>query len=182
MSRCRASAYSRTSTLSSPTLQGKSGYFYAAALNGKLVPSVTELPGMALTRRNADGLFWLVKHLLLLKAQGHGEPHQARMGAGCRRLAEAFVRTWRKEGEFGNYVHPETGEVVIFNSTSGPLLPGGLALAGQYFNEPDYLRVAKASAQFYYNRDVVRLGLTGGGCGDILQDADCESAYGFLAS
>lgn len=163
-------------------LQGKSGYFYTDALNGKVVNDRPEVPGMALTRRNADGLFWLVKHFLLLKAQGHGDLIKPEWQQAARRLAQAFVRTWNKEGEFGNYVHPETGEVVIFNSTSGAAAPGGLALAGYYFNDPEYMRVAKASAQFYYNRDVVNLGLTGGGCGDILQDADCESAYGFLGS
>lgn len=163
-------------------LQGKSGYFYADALNGKVVDDRVEVPGMALTRRNADGLFWLVKHLQLLKAQGHSDLIKPAWEQATKRLAQAFVRTWNKEGEFGNYLHPETGELVIFNSTSGAVAPGGLALAGQYFKEPEFIRVAKDSAQFYYTRDVVKLGLTGGGCGDILQDADCESAYGFLGS
>ncbi|MCX6929240.1 MAG: hypothetical protein NT154_39380, partial [Verrucomicrobia bacterium] len=164
------------------TLQGKSGYFYTDALNGKIVDDRVEVPGMALTRRNADGLFWLVKHFQLLKAQGHGDLIKPAWEQATKRLAQAFVRTWNKEGEFGNYLHPETGELVIFNSTSGAAAPGGLALAGRYFNEPEFIRVAKASARFYYTRDVVKLGLTGGGCGDILQDADCESAYGFLGS
>jgi lysophospholipase L1-like esterase len=164
------------------TLQGKSGYFYTCALNGKVVDERVEVPGMALTRRNADGLFWLVKHFQLLKAQGHGDLIKPAWEQATKRLAQAFVRTWKKEGEFGNYLHPETGEVVIFNSTSGAAAPGGLALAGQYFNEPEFIQVAKDAARFYFTRDVVKLGLTGGGCADILQDADCESAYGFLGS
>lgn len=163
-------------------LQGQSGYFYTLALNGKREDERPESPGMALTRRNADALFWLTKHLLLLRAQRHADLIKPEWETAARRLAQAFVRTWKKEGEFGNYVHPDTGEIVIFNSTSGAMAPAGLALAGQYFREPEFLDVAQASARFYYERDVLKLGLTGGGCADILQDPDCESSYGFLCS
>jgi hypothetical protein len=163
-------------------LQGKSGYFYTLALDGKREDERPEMPGMALTRRNADALYWLTKHLILLQAQSHTNLIKPGWETSARRLAQAFVRTWKTEGQFGNYVHPDTGEIMIFNSTSGAMAPAGLALAGQYFREPEFLKVAQASARFYYNRDVVRLGLTGGGCADILQDADCESAYGFLCS
>lgn len=163
-------------------LQGKSGFFYTLALDGNREDERPEMPGMALTRRNADALFWLTKHLILLKAQSHTSLIKPEWETSARRLAQAFVRTWKKEGQFGNYVHPDTGEIMIFNSTSGAMAPAGLALAGQYFRESEFLKVAQASARFYYARDLVGLGLTGGGCADILQDADCESAYGFLCS
>ena len=42
--------------------------------------------------------------------------------------------------------------------------------------------MAKASAEFYFQRDVVGLGLTSGHVGDTSQDPDSESAYGFLES
>mgnify|MGYP002351192382 CR=1 FL=1 len=163
-------------------LRGRSGYFYPAARQGKLINERPEAPGASLTRRNADGLFWLIKHFRLLQAQGHAGLIKPEWEAAARGLAQAFVRTWNKEGEFGNYVHPETGEIIIYNSTSGALVPAGLALAGQYFQQPEFLEVARASARFYYERDVVQRGFTGGGCADILQDADSESAFGLLCS
>ena len=163
-------------------LRGRSGYFYPAARKGKLIDERPEAPGISLTRRNADGLFWLIKHFRLLQAQKHASLIKPEWEAAARGLARAFVRTWKKEGEFGNYVQPETGEIVIFNSTSGALVPGGLALAGQYFQQPEFLEVARASARFYYQRDFVQRGFAGGGCADILQDADSESTFGLLCS
>jgi hypothetical protein len=163
-------------------MEGKSGYFYGIYRNGKC-PSVRDgIPEATLVRMNCDTLLWMIKHFLLFKAQGHADLIKPEWEDAAKRLAEAFVKTWKENGQFGTYVNAETGQIIIFNSTSGAIAPGGLALAGRYFHEPEFLEVAKASAQFYYNRDVVKLGLTGGHCGDTLQDADSESAYGFLES
>ena len=59
--------------------------------------------------------------------------------------------------------------------------PAGLALAGQYFAAPDYLRTARAAAAAYYDR-FVRRGYTTGGPGEICQCPDSESAFGLLES
>lgn len=167
-------------------LQGKSGYFYGGiTANGELRPEKMH-PGFpevqAMVRKNSDALLWLMKHLMLFKAQGYGQMIKPEWENAARKLATAFANTWKKQGEFGQYIAPETGEIAVFNSTAGAIAPAGLAIASAYFKQPKWLQVAKESANYYYNRDVVKQGLTGGDCGDISMDANSESAFGFLES
>lgn len=167
-------------------LQGKSGYFYGGITAGgeirpeKMHPDFKPL--QAMVRKNADALLWLMKHLMLLKAQGHGSSIKTEWEDAARKLAGAFVRTWKDRGEFGQYVAPETGEIAVYNSTAGAIVPAGLALAADYFRHPEWMKVAGDAAGYYYHRDVEKQGLTGGDCGDISQDANSESAFGFLES
>ncbi|WP_156101357.1 hypothetical protein [Flavobacterium gilvum] len=167
-------------------LQGKSGFFYGGITGGgKIIPDKMskDYPAIqAMVRVNSDVLLWFMKHFMLLKAQGKSSFIKPEWENAAKKLAQAFVVTWNKYGEFGQYIVPETGEIAVFNSTGGAIAPGGLALAAKYFNEPSFLNVAKASADYYYQRDVVKQGLTGGHCEDISQDADSESAFGFLES
>ncbi|MGE7774950.1 hypothetical protein ACQKLP_09510 [Chitinophaga sp. NPDC101104] len=167
-------------------MQGKSGYFYGfISEDGKLGtekahPDFPEL--QAMVRKNGDVLFWLMKHLLLLKAQGHGSTINPQWETAAQRLAAAFVKTWKAHGEFGQYIVPETGDVAVFNSSAGAIVPAGLALAADYFRRPDWLAVAGDAAGFYYRRDVEQRGFNSGACGDISQDADSETAFGFMES
>ena len=165
-------------------LQGKSGYFYGGiTADGKLRADRTfDSRTLALTRKNADTLLMFFKFFQILKSQGHADLIKPAWEDSARRLATAFVTSWKNSGEFGQYLDPATGEVAVFNSTGGAIVPAGLALAGKWFNEPEYLGVAKASAEFYFRRDVAGLGLTSGHVGDTSQDIDSESAYGFLES
>lgn len=167
-------------------LQGKSGYFYGGITHdGKIRPEKMNpaYPAVqAMVRKNSDALLWLIKHLLLFKAQGYTELIKPEWENAAKKLAAAFVNTWEKNGQFGQYIVPETGEIAVFNSTAGAIAPAGLALASGYFRNPRFLKVAIAAASYYYNRDVVKQGLTGGDCGDISMDANSESAFGFLES
>jgi hypothetical protein len=167
-------------------LQGKSGYFYGGiTAEGKIRPEkmIAEIPQMhAMVRKNCDVLLWMMKHFMLLKEQGYSKIIKPEWEKSAARLADAFVQTWKKYGQFGQYIDPETGEVAVFNSTAGAIAPAGLALASAYFGEPEFLKVASEAASYYYNRDVAGQGLTGGHCGDISQDSDSESCFGFLES
>ena len=174
-------------------MQGKSGYFYGFYCDGGVrtelkreIPKelIKEHPDVkvAMVRKNADALLWFCKQFMLLKEQGNNSKIKPSWETAAKRLAQAFVNTWKKNGELGQYVDPENGDIVIFNSTAAAIVPAGLALASKYFNQPDFLKVAIDVANYYYNRDVVKLGLTSGHCGDISQDADSESAAGFLES
>ncbi len=167
-------------------MQGKSGYFYGGiTAEGKIRPEKVnvEFPQVhAMVRKNCDVLLWFIKHFMLLKEQGYISFIKHEWEKSVRQLAEAFVATWEKYGQFGQYIDPESGDIAVFNSTAGALAPAALALASEYFNEKKFLEVALESADYYYNRDVVKQGLTGGGCGDISQDADSESCFGFLES
>ncbi|MCF3108194.1 hypothetical protein LL912_05340 [Niabella sp. CC-SYL272] len=167
-------------------LQGSSGYFYGGiTAEGrirpeKMNPAFPEV--QAMVRKNADALLWLLKHLMLLKAQGYGAAIKPEWETAAKKLAAAFARTWKQEGQFGQYIAPATGKIAVYNSTAGAIVPAGLAIASDYFKKPEWLQVAKASAEYYYQRDVVKQGLTGGDCGDISMDANSESAFGFLES
>lgn len=167
-------------------LQGKSGFFYGGiTADGKLRPekmSPDFTADQAMVRKNSDALLWLLKHLMLLKEQGYASLIKKEWEQAAKSLAQAFANTWKKYGEFGQYIVPENGDIAVFNSTAGAIAPAGLALASAYFQEPAFLKVAESSASYYYNRDVVKQGLTGGDCGDISQDANSESAFGFLES
>jgi len=167
-------------------LQGKSGYFYGGiTAGGELRPEKMNAayPALqAMVRKNSDALLWLMKHILLLKAQGYSNMIKPEWEQAVCKLAAAFTRTWKKDGQFGQYIVPETGDIAVYNSTAGAIAPAGLAVASAYFNMPEWLDAAKASANYYFNRDVVKQGLTGGDCGDISMDANSESAFGFLES
>lgn len=167
-------------------LQGKSGYFYGGiTADGKLRPEKMNpaFPALqAMVRKNGDVLFWLMKHLLLLKAQGYGHLIRPEWEQAAKRLATAFAATWEKQGEFGQYIAPETGEIAVYNSTAGAIVPAGMILASRYFHVTAWTTMAQEASAFYYHRDVEKQGLTGGDCGDISHDANSESAFGLLES
>lgn len=165
-------------------LQGKSGLFYAGITAAGKIRADRSLDGrnFVLTRKDADTLVMFCKFFNIFNVQGHGNEIKPEWVHSAKRLADAFVSLWGKHGEFGQYLDLDTGEIAVYNSTSGALVPAGLALAANYFHDPEYLRVAKESADFYYRRDVVGRGFTGGHCADISQDPDSESAFGFLES
>ena len=139
-------------------------------------------PDMNMARTIGDMLFWMLKQFQLLKAQGRGQAIKPEWEASMKKLAEALMSTWKKDGQWGKLINVKTGIVAEYNTTGGATIIGALALASDYFNNPEYLTVAKEAAEFYYVRDFVTLGHTTGGCADILQNADSETAAGFMTS
>ncbi len=168
-----------------PRAQGKSGYFYGALnYDGKCFgrEGYDEYPEICLTRKNGDVLFWMIKQFEILKAQGKSRFIKSDWEMNIKRLAQAFVNTWKINGQWGNFVNNQTGEVAVYNTSGGVSAIGGLALAARYYKNPEFLKIAKEAAEFYYNRDFVNLGMTTGACADILQNADSETAAGFMTS
>ncbi|MDE5678421.1 hypothetical protein [Phocaeicola sp.] len=163
---------------------GESGYYYdVLGADGKvLYRDGSRLnPGIGLTRKNADVLYWMVKQFMLLKKQGRGAAILPEWEKRVRALADAFVRTWQTEGTWGNYLDIENGQIAAYNTTGGAMAVGGLALASVYYDAPVYLEVACRAASFYYENFAL-VGFTSGGCGDILQNADSETAVAFMTS
>lgn len=163
---------------------GESGYYYdVLGADGKplLRDAAKENPGIGLTRKNADLLYWLVKQFDLLRKQGHSDAIRPEWTQRVQKLADAFVKTWQTEGTWGNYLDLKTGDIAVWNTTGGAMAVGGLALASKYYNSPEYLAVARKAADFYYH-DFARRGFTSGGCGDILQNADSETAAALMTS
>ena len=167
-----------------PRAKGQSGFYYDL-LNedGKVfLRDVARLhPEVGLTRKNADVLYWMLKQLNLLKRQGKGHLISPEWESAVRSLADAFVNTWRRHGTWGNYLDIETGDVAVYNTTGGAMAVAGLVLAAGYFSEPDYLQVAREAAAAYYDEFALK-GFTSGGCGDILQNADSETAIALATS
>lgn len=162
--------------------QGKSGYYYSVLNSeGKTFCGLKEKPEVALVRQNADVLYWMVKQFMLLKAQNKANAINPEWEKSIMRLADAFVHTWNTCGELGNYINVETGDVEVYNTTSGTMAVAGLALASQYYDKPEYLEIAEQIGDAYY-KEFSLVGFTSGGCGDILQNADSETSIAFLTS
>lgn len=164
--------------------QGESGFYYGA-LNKDGKPfgreGYNDLPEIVLTRKNGDVLFWMVKQFMLLREQGHGDAIRPEWEKRVQKLADAFVTTWDKYGQWGNHLNHETGAIAVYNTTSGASAIGGLALAAQYYDEKRYMDVAVQSSGYYYDQFQKR-GMTTGGCADILQNSDSETAAAFMTS
>jgi len=132
-----------------------------------------------LVRKGGDGLYYVIKQLMLMEKQNMDVKPEWK--AGTQTVANTFVKLWNKWHQFGNFVDSQTGDVVVGGSTSGAIVPAALVLAAKYFNNPEYLRVAEASAEdYYYN--FIQKGITCGGPGDALQNPDSESSYAMLES
>lgn len=136
---------------------------------------------IGLTRRNGDILYWMMKQFMLLKVQNKADIIVPQWEIRMQKLADAFVKTWREEGTWGNYLNLQSGKIAVYNTTSGAMAVAGLALASDYYKNPSYLEVACEAAADYYDNFAL-VGFTSGGCGDILQNADSETAVALLTS
>ena len=162
--------------------QEPSGYFHYAIDASGNVTFRDPAPDMNLARASGDTLYWMIKQFELLRAQGHGDAIKPEWESAMKKLADAMVSTWRKDGQWGKLINVKTGEVGEYNTTGGAMIIGGLALASGYFKDPEYLKIAKDAADYYYQHDFVTLGMTTGSCADILQNSDSETAAGFMTS
>ena len=162
---------------------GASGYLRGVEHEGKWYSDKFEkphAPKWVMVRKSADSLYFMVKQFLLLDAQSDGQKPSPAWREEARRCADAFVRTWTKFVQFGQFVDIDTGNVIVSGSTAAGIAPAGLALAWGYFKQPEYLRGATA-ADSYYEQHVNR-GLSTGGPGEACQCPDSESSFGLLES
>lgn len=132
-----------------------------------------------LLRKSGDVLYFLFKHFQEFEKRQLPIPEE--FVRGTKALADAFVTLWNRYGQFGQFVDLSTGDLVAGGSTSCAVVPAGLALASLYFEQEEYLEVAKKAATQYYFRDLQN-GYTTGGPGEILQCPDSESAFALLES
>ena len=145
----------RTFDFALPRAKGKSGYYHDILQPDGTVlnrDAAAVVPGVAVTRRNGDVLYWMVKQFNLLESMGHKDFIRPEWEKNVRSLADAFVNTWKNEGTWGNYLHVESGKVAVYNTTGGAMAIGGLALASVYFNCPEYLEIARQAASALYRQ------------------------------
>ena len=160
--------------------QAKSGFFNAYGNGNEFVSFGYGKPldnDATLVRSQGDWLYMAIRQFNYLESQGESIP--LKWLQSIRKLADAFVSLWNKEGQFGQFVNVETGEICIGNSTAGAIVCGGLALASQLYKDKSYLEVAQKAGRKYY-KDYVLKGYTTGGPGEILSTPDSESAFGLF--
>ena len=132
-----------------------------------------------LIRKSADALYYIIKQFDLMKLQGTAV--KPAWENGTRGVADAFVKLWKNNKQFGQFVDSQTGEIAVGGSTGAGLAPAALAFTSRYYNDKIYLEVACQSAQMMYD-DYISKGISCGGPGDALQNPDSESWYGVLES
>lgn len=163
-------------------MQSKAGFFYGIVNNGVIYGDGFNYPGTEnfhLIRKSADALYFIFKQFdLLLKRKAVLKQSWIE---GARKCSDAFVKTWEKYGQWGQFIDVETGDIKVGNSSAAAITPAGLALAYNFFNEDKYLSIAETAAEYYYRRDVCS-GVMTGGPGEILQCPDSESSFGMLES
>jgi len=167
-----------------PRAQAESGYFYGTlGSDGKIFgrDAAEKSPEIVLTRQNADVLYWMIKQFMLMKTQNRAAVISPVWEMNIQRMADAFVNTWEKQGTWGNYLNIKTGDVAVYNTTGGAMAVAGLALASDYYKNPKYMTVARKAAVAYYDNFAL-IGFTSGACGDILQNADSETAAALMTS
>ncbi len=160
--------------------QAKSGFFNCCGNGKEFVSFSFGSPfkfNEALARSQGDWLYMAQRQFRYLESIGEVVPSHWK--SGLKKLADAFVRLWNEEGQFGQFVDVETGKLCIGGSASAAIACGGLALASQTYSDPKYLLVAQQAGRKYY-LDFVRKGYTTGGPGEILSAPDSESAFGMF--
>lgn len=132
-----------------------------------------------LIRKSSDALYYIIKQFELMKLQGIAP--KAAWEEGTKGVAEAFVKVWNKNHQFGQFVDSQTGDIAIGGSTGAGLAPAALALSAKYFHNDVYMNIARESAQQMFDNYLAK-GISCGGPGDALQNPDSESLYGLLES
>jgi hypothetical protein len=159
-----------------------SGFFYGLGDGENFYTDGFDSPhphNMQLVRKNGDWLYFGVKQIDLLLKQKENVPQE--WLELLHNLAGAFVRMWDEFGQFGQFINPLTGEILVGGSTSGGIIPAALLKAGELFSDQRCIEVAEASALKYYN-EFLMTGITTGGPGEILSAPDSESAFALLES
>ena len=167
-----------------PAGMGPAGFFYGHGDGEKWSGDGMRRPWAEkwhLLRKSGDALYFILKQFSLLQKQDNTWKPPAAWEQGIKRCADAFVRVWGKYGQFGQFVDIDTGDIIVGGSTGPATACAGLALASGFYSEPNYLRLAEAAADNYYQR-YVKVGISVGGPGEICQCPDSESAFGLLES
>ncbi|MCD8166399.1 MAG: hypothetical protein LUE93_09935 [Bacteroides sp.] len=132
-----------------------------------------------LIRKSGDGVYYIIKQFMLMEKMGI--PVKKQWKEGTRKVCDTLVKIWDKNHQFGQFIDALNGEIVVGGSASGGIIPAALVLAAEYFQQEDYLRVARESGEYYY-QTFTKQGMTTGGPGDALQNPDSESSYALVES
>lgn len=162
--------------------QHKSGFLYGIYCDDTLYGDSFENaknPNIVMSRKNADGMYFIAKQLIFLKQ--NGEEVKPLWHDGLRKLADAFVRFYNEHGDLAQFIDMGEFKPWAAGTASAAIASAGLALCAEYFGDENYLALAEKIGEEYYNKYVTR-GFTNAGPGEILSCPDSESAFGMLES
>lgn len=163
-------------------LQPESGFLYGIFCNGRPYGDSINAEqdiDIVLIRKDADALYYLAKLFLYMKDSG--ETVKPLWHEGLRKLADAFVHLYAKNGEIGQFINCRDSTIYTSGSASGSIIGAALVLCAKYFADESYLPLAKELSEHYYS-EFVKNGFTNGGPGEILSAPDSESAFAVLES
>lgn len=102
--------------------------------------------------RCGDYLYNSIKHFTLLEKRSQGQLVKDEWKAAIKKCADALCEIWDNNGQFGQYINPNTLEIQVGNSTAASLMPAALAAVSEYFEDPKYLTYAENILQSMYDR------------------------------
>lgn len=164
--------------------QSPAGLFYGIIHDGNIFSdgfSKEHADNWVMVRKNGDAIYFLIKHLMLQQRRDPDWQVPEKWLVGLRRAVQAFVDIWKKNHQIGQFIDITNNEIAVGGSLAGGIVPGALALAGQYFKNSEYIDIAGQIAN-YFCKNFVSKGISTGGPGEICQCPDSESAFGMLES
>lgn len=132
-----------------------------------------------LVRKSGDAIWYITRQLMLMEQKGLQVKETWK--EGNKKVCEAFVKLWQQYGQLGQFVNSQTGELIVGGSSSGAIVPAGLAVAATYYRSPALLTAASEIGLYYYENFTAK-GLTCGGPGDAVQNFDSESSAALVES
>lgn len=166
-------------------MQGKSGLFYGIMKEGELIGDgfndSRNVRDVAMIRRSALTIYYGLQTFDILRMQGHGDMIKPSWEECLRKASDALVTLFNRHGQFGQFIHAESGDIYIYNSAQGALCMAALAYASRYFGNPEYLALAEKASDYYYENFLAK-GYVGGGPAEILQAPDSESSAELVES
>jgi len=121
----------------------------------------------------------MFKHIAAMKNMGIDIPKEVL--SGTVKAADVIEEIWEKNGQLGQFIDAETGEIIIGGSTSGGIAPAALCLAYEFTGNESYITAARQIARYYYE-NFIKKGFTTGGPAEALQAPDSESIAGLFES
>ncbi|MCH8511049.1 MAG: hypothetical protein LAT83_05295 [Kiritimatiellae bacterium] len=134
-----------------------------------------------LVRRQGDALWYILRQISLLEGLAPDFRTPPAWDESIRNCARFFAGLWQAEGQFGHFLHQQSGEILVDGSCSGAILPAALITAWRRYQEPALRDAAVASARYFAETYLAR-GYTTGGPGDALQNPDSESVAALVES
>ena len=125
-------------------------------------------------RMHCDGLWNLMR---CLETMG-SEP---KWKSAAEKGADALVKAWCKNGQFGQWVDPNTLDLIVGRSDACAIAPAALVEAWKMFGKSEYLMVAKTACEDYCVRDLDK-GILYGAAADEVMAPDAEVALPLLES